>query len=567
VCPGSRSTPLALAAAAQSSLKVWSVVDERTAAFFALGLALETGQPAAVLATSGTAGAHFLPAVMEAAASHVPLVLLTADRPWELHGFGAAQTAPQEHLYSDFVRRFEGLSAPLASDAAFLHLRSVVARAVAEAQGPNRGPVHLNAPFREPLAPPSSTSDALPLEGLSTLALSGRPDGAPYTSWPRGAKGFALDEELARVAQLVADTPRGVVVLGPRVPSDGFSAAVLELARAAGYPVLAEACSNVRWSQVPGQVVGQYDLLLREPGFAEALKPSLILRFGGGLTSKRLGEWLDASGAPSVLFAEDGEPVDPSHRSVVVLRGDATATARALSKRVTRPGPPTYAAAFAEAQGLVERALQGAFESPSVLSEPWLASEVVKALPEGADLFVASSMPVRDVDAFALPGRRALRTFSNRGLNGIDGTLSSALGVAASGGRPTVALVGDLAFLHDLNGLLIARRHQVPLTVVVVNNDGGGIFSFLPVAERVPAETFETLFGTPHGLDFEHAAALMGARYLAPTSPRELRVALREAVGHGLSVVEVKVDRHANVPAHEALYARVVGALGERTWR
>lgn len=560
VCPGSRSAPLALACAEQSGLKVWSVVDERTAAFFALGIALETGTPAVVVATSGTAGAHFLPAVMEASASHVPLIVLTADRPWELHDFGAPQTARQENFYGDFLLGYNGLNVPEATDAAFAHLRSVVAKGTAQCQAAPRGPLHFNAPFREPLAPQPS---AVTPEGLSALSVQGREQGAPFTEWQWGSAREPQKDELTQVLGRIRGCKRGVIVCGPRAPAEGFAAAIAELSRATGYPVLAEAASGARWSMEGSGTVAQYDLLLRTPAAAKALTPELVLRFGGGLTSKRLTEWLDTSLAPVVLFSEDGTPYDPTHRAVALVRSGAESACRAIASQVTR-GPGEWAALFSKAQAVCGQLLQDAFEEQASVTEPQLAFETVRALPEGARLFVASSMPIRDVDAFGGPASPTLKVFSNRGINGIDGTLSSALGVAASSGQPTVVLTGDLAFLHDLNGLLIARRHHIPLTVVVVNNDGGGIFSFLPVAQATPH--FEELFGTPHGTDFSHAAALFGARYAEPRSTKELKAALHEHVGKGLSVLNVRVDRHANPLEHQKLYARALAALGELPW-
>jgi 2-succinyl-5-enolpyruvyl-6-hydroxy-3-cyclohexene-1-carboxylate synthase len=314
-------------------------------------------------------------------------------------------------------------------------------------------------------------------------------------------------------------------------------------------------------------LVAQYDAFLRHAPTARALSPKLVLRFGGGLTSKVLGEWVDGADAPLVLFSEDGSPFDPAHRAVTLVRGNGTLSARALTAQLSdssRP-PGEWASSFAKAQEVAASVLARAFEAQPELTEPLVAHETARALPDGARLFVASSMPIRDLDAFALPRRWGGRVLSNRGLNGIDGTLSTSVGVAATSGRPTVVLTGDLAFLHDLNGLLIARRHDLSLTVVLVNNDGGGIFSFLPVAQV--ERHFEELFGTPHGMDFAHAAALFGARYVDVRSPKELRAALGQHVGTGLSILDVRVDRHMNPKNHQALYAQVQKALEELPWR
>jgi 2-succinyl-5-enolpyruvyl-6-hydroxy-3-cyclohexene-1-carboxylate synthase len=558
VAPGSRSAPLALACAdATPALRLHSVIDERTAGFFALGVALETGRPAAVVVTSGTAGAHLLPAVMEAWAAHVPLVVLTANRPWELHGFGAPQTVPQENLFGRFARAAATLGAAEGTSAALTHLRAVVARAVSVSQTAPRGPVHLDVPFREPLVEGAGASE---VAGLSPLALEGR--GGPFLASPPACR-QPPEGALGELRRRLAGTEKGLVVVGPRAEADGLAAAVVGLANSYGYPVLADAASNIRWSRF-GRVVGHADVFLRSDALAAALRPDVVLRLGGGLTSKRLGQWLDAAGAETVLLAEADTVVDPGHSARLVLTGDLVATCTVLTaspSSAARRAP--WAEAFLEADARADAALARAFAETGRLTEPQLAHTVVSALPEGARLVVASSMPIRDVDSFAPSSANAFRVLSNRGINGIDGTLSTALGVAASSGAPTVALLGDLAFLHDLGGLLIARRCSLPLTVVVANNDGGGIFSFLPVAGV--GEPFEALFGTPHGLDLTHAARLFGAHHVRVQTAAELTSALATGLKGGLHLVEAKLpDRAANVTLHQTLAERAARAAEGR---
>lgn len=558
LAPGSRSSPLAIACAEAGELSTWVALDERVAGFFALGLALETELPVAVLVTSGTAGAHLLPAWMEAWAAGVPLVALTADRPWELHGFGAPQTVPQEGLFGRFVRAAEALPAPEPSSVAFRHLRAIVARALAKGRGQPAGPVHLNVPFREPLAP----VPAAPVPpGLDAEALEGRP-GAPFLR-TMVALGMPPSAELESVRRRLASAERGLVVVGPRARQDGLGPAVRTLAASYGYPLVAEAASNVRWA--PGQTaVAHLDLLLRNEGWALAARPDLVVRLGGGLCSRRISEWLDGSGAEVVLLSEADQPMDPQHRASVVLQGSAPQLCEALAA-ATAPRRAVWAEGFLRADVRAEAALAAQLTRAERLSEPAVARAVVAALPAGARLVVASSMPIRDVDAFASPSAaESIRVLSNRGLNGIDGTLSTALGVAAASGAPTVALLGDLAFLHDLGALVLARCTGLPLTVVVVNNDGGGIFSFLPVAGT--GEHFQRLFGTPHGIDLAPAAALAGARFSRVETPLELQNALRQQSRPGLHIIEARVlDRAANVELHNALGAAVARAVEEQS--
>jgi 2-succinyl-5-enolpyruvyl-6-hydroxy-3-cyclohexene-1-carboxylate synthase len=556
LAPGARSSPIALASVdAEPGVRTWMVLDERVAGFFALGLALESGSPVAVGVTSGTAGAHLLPAVIEASAAGVPLVAVTADRPWELHGFGAAQTMPQAGLYGRFVREDVDLGAPEPSSTAFRHLRAVVSRALARAVTAPGGPVHLNAPFREPLAP---APDAVTPPGLDAEALEGR-GAEPFLRTVQPLR-LPPPAELEAVRRRLAAAERGVVVVGPRARRDALPTAARTLAASYGYPLLAEAASNVRWT--PGlPAVAHLDLLLRSHGWALGARPDLVVRLGGGLCSRRASEWLDASGAEVVLLSEGGDPIDPQHRASVVLEGDLPAMCEALSA-ATAPRRATWADGFHRADITADAALAAAVERDGRLSEPAVARMVVAMLPAGARLVVASSMPIRDVDAFAPSMAEPLRVLSNRGLNGIDGTLSTALGVAAASGAETVALVGDLAFLHDLGALVQARRTGLPLTVVVVNNDGGGIFSFLPIARTTPH--FEALFGTPHGVDLSAAAALAGAAFVRASTPSALAAALRQRPERGMQIIEAAVlDRAANVEVHHSLGAAVARAVEE----
>jgi 2-succinyl-5-enolpyruvyl-6-hydroxy-3-cyclohexene-1-carboxylate synthase len=415
--------------------------------------------------------------------------------------------------------------------------------------------VHLDVPFREPLAP---QDDAPPPPGLDAEALEGRP-GAPFVR-SLGPAALPPAAELEAVRRRLAAAERGIIVVGPRARADRLGTAVRALAASYGYPVLAEAASNVRWA--PGQpAVSHGDLLLRSEGWALSARPDLVLRLGGGLCSRRVSGWLDGSGAEVVLVSEGAEPVDPQHRAALVLEGDAVAICEALTA-ATAPRRAAWSDGFLRADARAASVLGAALGSEQRLTEPGVARAVVSALPEGARLVLGSSMPIRDVDAFAPPPPGAVRVLSNRGLNGIDGNLSTALGVAAASGAPTVALVGDLAFLHDLGALVHARRAGLPLTVVVVNNDGGGIFSFLPIAGSTPR--FEALFGTPHGTDLSAAAALGDARFTRAGTPAELAAALDDAGRPGLRIVEARVvDRATNVEIHQALGAAVARALEE----
>ncbi len=520
--PGSRSTPLALAVADRSDLSVHVVMDERSAAFLALGLSKALQRPAAVICTSGTAGAHHLPALLEAREGATPMISITADRPFELHGFGAPQTIDQHGLFGSAVRASVSLADPAEEGVA--HLAPVVAKLLSG----SRGPVHLNVPFREPLVHP---------DGLAGPVIT--------PSSPVFSSGAGVPE-LSLVKQAIASTTRGVILVGPRERDDGFPAAVNELGRALGFPVFAEAASNCRFG-FP-ESIWAYDALVRSAKWAERVRPEVVLRFGGGLTLKQPQAWLDSSRARIFAFADDSQPFDPNHSAEGFYSGDLSAIARAL----TQAGKGELRSLVLSAQERLERVL----DARTAMEEGPIARTVLRALPAGTNVLLASSMPIRDADAFAQTNER-LRVFANRGVNGIDGLISTAAGIALARGR-TVLLTGDVAALHDLSGWLAAK--SAPLTVVVVNNDGGGIFSFLPVASRTPH--FERLFGTPHGVDFEHVARLANATFHRPKTLVELRDSVRGSLSSSrLELIEVQTDRSANVEAHRSLNTALVEAL------
>lgn len=544
VCPGSRSTPLTLAFAATPRLKCWSILDERSGAFFALGLAKASGRPAAVVCTSGTAGAHFLPAVIEAAEGGTPLVVITADRPWVLHGFGAPQTIDQTSLYGPFVRRAALLPDPEDGAAAASHLQNVITNTLVGATALPPGAVHINAQFREPLSPPEGME--LP-RVKSSGARHFRPVNLPDP------------EALKLAAEAVNRYDRGVIVVGPRERNDGFPEAVNALGRRIGYPVLAESASNARFG-FPNSI-SYYDALLRHQPFAAAVRPDVVLRFGGGLTPKAPQEWIDASGARTFLFSDDGLLFDPNHAADAVIVGDAERACSDLCGQVDDRSTSDYLKIFQKANAAAHEAWQ---EGDQSLTEPSVARTLGKTLPPDTTLFVGNSMPVRDLDAFAWADRSRLRVLCNRGVNGIDGVTSTALGAAAATGKPVCLFIGDLSLLHDLSGLIVAKRLQLSLTVVVVNNRGGGIFNFLPVAAQ--AEHFEHYFATPHEADFAAVANLAGARYANPKSVDELTGEIECGIRGGLHIIEVKTERLENVEVHREMFSKVAASLGGGPW-
>jgi 2-succinyl-5-enolpyruvyl-6-hydroxy-3-cyclohexene-1-carboxylate synthase len=546
VAPGSRSTPMAVALAAHDAMAVHVHHDERSAAFVALGLGLATGRPAIVLTTSGTAAVELHPAVVEAHQAGVPLLVLTADRPPELHHVGAPQTVEQAGLYGAAVRWvFEpGVADPAAAPT----WRSLASRAVAESTtGPSGpGPVHLNLAFREPLL---GTAGDLP---------AARPDGQAWHGTV-GRRSTIVRAGADRLARLLG-ADRGVIVAG----SGGADPdATFSLARATGWPVLADPRSGCR---LPDPVVvGAFDAILRHPATAAELRPEVVLQLGAPPASKVLSQWIAASGATLVAVDVNGRWFDPAHAAAHVLHADPTAVASALVQLVGgREGDRAWTNRWEQAEVAAQQAFDRVLVTHSEATEPGIARTLAATLPPESVLMVSSSMPVRDVEWFASP-RLGLRVLANRGANGIDGVVSTAIGVALArrgSGTPTAVLVGDVAFLHDTNALLGLAARNVDLTIVVVDNDGGGIFSFLPQAGALGAERFEQLFGTPHGVDLTLVAAAHGLATLEPTGAADLATAITASVtAGGTRLVHVRTDRTANVAVHDELHAAVVAAL------
>ncbi len=571
VAPGSRSTPLALALAHHEAMRVWMHVDERSAAFFALGMAKADGRPVVVVCTSGTAAANFLPAVVEARLSGVPLVILTADRPPELRGeVGAPQTMDQSHLYGGHVKWFVDAPLPEATPTLLRQARTMGSRAVATALASPAGPVHLNIPFREPLVPRSVPVPAW-WDDVSRLAWSGRPGGECWLRLdeaPSAMDAAILDE----LATLLADAERPVIVCGPHADQT-VATPLAALARRLDAPLLADALSQLRFgARADTLIIDAHDSFLRDDPTMGALAPDVVLRLGGLPTSRALQFWLQRHAVARQVLLGDGRLAHPSQDSAWWVRAEPAAACVALDLALgdmlgdTPAADADWAARWRRVNARARAAIDGTLDDNDTPSEPRLFAELVAALPAGTTLWVSSSMPVRDLDSFAARRDVPLRTLANRGANGIDGVVSSALGAAAVSDGPTVLAIGDLAFYHDMNGLLAARTHDLDATIVLVNNDGGGIFSFLPQGDErnVAARDFEALFGTPHGLDFSHAAALYGARFTRPVDWPEFRAALAVAIGApGLDVIEVRTDRARNVEEHRAVWAAVRTAVGE----
>ncbi|HEX4464476.1 MAG TPA: 2-succinyl-5-enolpyruvyl-6-hydroxy-3-cyclohexene-1-carboxylic-acid synthase [Solirubrobacterales bacterium] len=551
VSPGSRSTPLAVALWRQAEIEVSVIVDERSAAFFALGAAQATRAPVALLCTSGTAAANYHPAVCEADDSALPLVVLTADRPPELRGIGAGQTIDQIKLYGESVRWFCEVGTHEADDDGLLHYRSVACRALAAARGETRpGPVHLNLPWREPLAPLAVEGAVTATDPLALEGRAGRPLTA-VTSIDLEPSSFLLEE----MAGHIGDAISGVIVAGRQLDPE-LREPLAHLARASGFPILAEPTSQLRCGPHDrSYVVATYDLLLRDEHFARSVVPDLVLRFGEMPTSKPLRSWLSASAADQIAIDAYGGWNEPTNRAAAILRADPTELAAGWATRLEkeeRPAPQRWL----DAERTAREAIASSF-ADGAISEPALHHALGQAHADGDLVYTASSMPIRDQEAFLASNETNVSFLCNRGTNGIDGLLSSGIGAARASGRPTTIVIGDLGLLHDIGGLAALRDVSTPVRIVVIDNDGGGIFGFLPQAAALEGDEFEALLGTPRGVDTGKAAALFGLPHRTPASLSELSAAL--AGGTGL--IEIKTDRQSNLAIHRRLEDDVRRAL------
>jgi len=541
LCPGSRSTPLALTFERHPGVKTWMHLDERSCAYFALGMAKASGKPMAILCSSGTAAVNFAPAVVEAYHSHVPLIVLTADRPPELQGLGANQTIDQAHLYGSAVKWFSQMPLPEASEHMLRYARTVADRAVATALAGPRGPVHVNLPFREPLIPAPVDFQ---MHSVMAAEQPGRAS-APLT--------FPFDD--------LASARRPLVVCGPQ---SGLEARDVErLAEALKAPILADPVSGARGSSAP-EIIGRHDYFLRDTDLTRSLRPDYVLRFGAPPTGRPLAAYLQTHrDVCQVQVAAPGEWPDPDLTAHEILQADSAAVCAAIADG-GGSAEPAWLAAWQRAEKATNTAIRSALPEDEA-TEPSVVIDLAAVLPAGATLVAGNSMPVRDFDSFLPAGRPAGAILGNRGASGIDGVISTALGASAvSNDGPTVLVIGDISFYHDMNGLLAARRFGLNATIVLINNDGGGIFSFLP--QHDDAEHFEALWGTPHGLDFSHAAALYGGGFQRVSTRQEYKAALKASFGaDGVQVIEVRTDREENLRLHQRIWDEVAGAVKDVT--
>lgn len=527
ISPGSRSTPMALALAKRNELELHVFHDERSAAFAALGIAKASGVPAILLCTSGTAAVEFHAAVVEAHHAEIPILVCTADRPPELQNVGAPQTIDQTNLYGVAVRLFH--NAAVADDLEQNNWRKLARTLFAASLGVVPGPVHLNLQFREPLV---AEPNDLPLQSADS-------DGVIANKVNQISA-----RQLKKILDYIAGK-NGVIIAG----TDSYDPQiVLSLGAALGWPVFTDPRSGARLPESK-VVIAAMDSILRNQQFAESHKPEVILRLGAPLVSKVVNAWLASCQVPQVVLTTTPTLIDPDRITSMHLSGDVGEICNLIIDGSPNAVASSWLGVWSDAEDKAQRAINETLSNEQFLSEPVVARAIYGLLPEGSNLFVSSSMPIRDLEWFAAP-RTGLKVLANRGVNGIDGVVSTAIGVALATKATTALLIGDIALLHDTNGLLNLGNRKIDLRIIVLDNRGGGIFSFLPQASALSTDTFEKVFGTPHDVDIEMLAK---SHRIESETVENLDQLTEAIVQRGPYLIRVVTDRNENVRVHDRI--------------
>jgi len=536
--PGSRSAPLVMSVTEHPDTDVRVIIDERAAGYFAVGYARATGQPGAVICTSGTAAANFFPSAVEAYQSRLPVIYLTADRPDELQDCGANQSINQKKLFGVYAPSSITLEAPDDNTDPY-----IVLSAINDALHSQTTPVHINCRFREPLAPTAEEYDFEKLQSRVEQWYTARDNNTPGRS-------HDISQEAAKAASKIKKKNHGLIVAGPEPPFRKTKK-IFDLADALGWPVAADILSQHRFNP-NNNLCGLYDLYLYSERLTKSFRPDMVIHIGGLPTSKRLNQFLHRyRGIDYIKIQNHDRTIDPDRLETDRIVGDPDEFIEELILNLQQENNSSNNKNWQDAEAECSRLLQDYFDNGS-LSEPAVAWQIGKVITDGEALYLSNSMPVRDADGFIIPVLKDIPVGANRGASGIDGVIASACGFAAGSRRPTTLLIGDLAFIHDLNSLDIAARSDYPVVIVVINNNGGGIFHFLPVVKFQDA--FEDYFGTPHGLSFERAAEMFDLPYYHPATIDRFQSFYRQARNNGKSaVIEITIDRRENFAEHEAI--------------
>jgi len=541
ISPGSRSTPLALVMAEHPNIKTYINIDERSAGFFALGLAKKQKKPVALLCTSGTASANYFPAIIEAYYARVPLIILTADRPHELRDVGAPQAIDQIQIYGKYVKWSVDALIPDNEPFVLDYVKNIVTRGVFEATKSPFGPIHINLPFREPLVPDLSVVHQLKTDPKVSINSSKT----------------VLDEGIIhQIAKQVQKVKKGLIICG-EIYDQHFINNVVALAKKLKFPILADPLSQLRFGEHNKEmIIDTYDTILKDDSLHTLLKPEYIIRFGAMPVSKSLFLFLKKYPDVKQIVIDSGTGFRDPTLYADHIYCDENSFCQMLSEKLEVNMDEEWYKLWSKANNVAQTHLFDMREIKDDLFEGKLYIELQKILPNECNLMVGNSMPIRDVDTFFRCSEKKVHFYSNRGANGIDGVVSTALGISAASDLPTYLVIGDLSFYHDLNGLLTGKLHELNLTIFLINNNGGGIFSFLPQAKE--KKHFEDLFGTPTNICFEHAAKMFNIQYSKIKTWDELRLKMNEVkYQKGINLIEIPTNRHSRVDIHRNIIQSV----------
>jgi 2-succinyl-5-enolpyruvyl-6-hydroxy-3-cyclohexene-1-carboxylate synthase len=550
--------------AQEQRIKTWVHLDERSAAYFAIGMSRALDEPVAIISTSGTAAANFFPAAIEARYSHVPLLIITADRPPELWEWGANQTIDQTRMYGSHSKWSVNVASPEATLDLLRYVRELTCRAIATAIQSPAGPIHINFPFAEPLVPRSVPTDFPNASGGNPAAWGSREQERPYTQVHSGRRSINI-EGVKQLAEDLQSVKEGVIVCGPQYDPT-FPSAAVHVAKRLGYPLLADPLSQTRCGQHDRTlVIDTYDAFLRSKKATAALEPKLLLRFGATPTSKVLQSYIAQNHNVRQILINEGDWQDSMHCATEMIQTDASQFAEDLAASVTGSSDTKWTDQWLTVAESARETIRNRVHEIEEMFEGRVFSELEAILPTPATLFAGNSMPVRDLDSFFPTDAKQIRFLANRGASGIDGVVSTALGVSSVNQEPTILVVGDLSFYHDMNGLLAAKQYRLHATIIVLNNNGGGIFSFLP--QRDYPETFEKYFATPHGLTFQAPASLYDFNYTKVASWGQFHDALALDKDQPRTIVEVQTNRERNLELHHQIWSAVEESTQEALTR
>ncbi|MCF7954452.1 MAG: 2-succinyl-5-enolpyruvyl-6-hydroxy-3-cyclohexene-1-carboxylic-acid synthase [Phycisphaerae bacterium] len=554
ISPGSRSAPLTAAVARNKSAKSIICYDERNTAFHALGYARATGKPAAIITTSGTACANLYPAIIEASNDNIPMIILTADRPPELIETSANQTINQPNMFGAYTRWQFDLPCPDENIPPEM-LLSTIDQSVFRSRYSNPGPVHINCRYRKPLEPTDTQTPRDYTKNIKNWINSA----APFTKYEY-PEVVANSESLDSLAKDIAKTERGLIIVG-KLESNSQRKAVMAIINMLGWPVYSDITSGLRMTDCTTNIIRYFDQQLLSDEFNKKAAPSLVLHIGGRKTSKRVDEFLDQNRPGKyIIINNTPQRQDPIHAVTDYLKGDITDTCESLLDRIHLNEEGDYAGFYIRKGIHADVIIERSIESTKKLNEPFIARQLSKIIPDNTSLVLSSSMPIRDVDLYSVSGRIGITVTANRGVSGIDGVISTASGFAAGKKLLTTLLIGDMAFIHDINALAVLKTLDVPVIVVVINNRGGGIFHFLSISQA--EDIFEDYFAVPHDHKFKGACETFCIDYCNPQNKTSFTKAYKDAVDKSVSaVIEVNTDRKENLKLRRNIKTQIIEAL------